>query len=148
MLLTISPTVTAGAYHANDVIGGKLTLAGAVRIAGAGGLINTLTVQDLAGQKAVLQIFLFQADPAAGTYTDNGALDIHDTDMAYCIGYITVAATDYIDLADNSVAFLSNLGIPIQALTGTSIYAVMRTTGTPTYAATTDMKLVFGILRD
>ena len=147
--VTVSPTVTAGAYHANDVVGGKLTLANAARVAAGSGLIYTLTVQDLAAQNAVFEIYIFNADPTNGTYTDNGALDIHDTDMAMCIGRIDVAAADYKSLADNSMAFPTGMrAIPFKLASGTSLYAIVRTTGTPTYIATSDLKLIFGILRD
>jgi len=147
--VTVSPTVTAGAYHANDCIGGKLTLANAARAAAGSGLIYTLTVQDLAAQNAILEIYIFNADPSNGTYTDNGAVDIHDTDMGYCIGRIDVATSDYKSLADNSMAFPKDMrAIPFKLASGTSLYAIIRTTGTPTYAATSDLKLVFGILRD
>jgi hypothetical protein len=147
--VTVSPTVTAGAYHANDCIGGKLTLANAARVAAGSGLVYTLTVQDLAAQNAILEVYIFNADPTNGTYTDNGAVDINDTDMAMCIGRIDVAAADYKSLADNSMAFPTSMrAIPFKLASGTSLYAVVRTPGTPTYAATSDLKLVFGILQD
>jgi len=154
-LVSITPVVTAGAYHANDIIGGTgagaglgiNTLANAVRVSGGTGIIQSLVISDLAAQNAVLEIYLFSANPAAGTYTDNGALDIHDTDALLCIGRIDVAASDYKSLADNSIACVKNIGLVIK-VAATSLFVIIRTTGTPTYAGTSDLKLTFGILRD
>ena len=154
-LVSITPVVTAGAYSANDIVGGTgagaglgiNTLADAVRVTGGTGIIQSLVISDLAAQNAVFEIYLFSANPAAGTYTDNGALDIHDTDALLCIGRIDVAASDYKSLADNSIACVRSIGLPIK-VAATSLFVIIRTTGTPTYVSTSDLKLTFGILRD
>jgi len=155
ILVSITPIVTAGAYHANDIVGGTgagaglgiNTLANAVRVSGGTGIIQSLVISDLAAQNAILEVYLFSANPAAGTYTDNGVLDIHDTDALLCIGRIDVAAADYKSLADNSIACVRSIGLPIK-VAGTSLFVIIRTTGTPTYVGTSDLKLTFGILRD
>ena len=155
VLVSITPVVTAGAYHANDIVGGTgagaglgiNTLANAVRLTGGSGIIQSLVISDLAAQNAVFEIYLFSANPAAGTYTDNGALTIHDTDALLCIGRIDVAAGDYKSLANNSIACVRSIGLPIK-VSATSLFVIIRTTGTPTYASTSDLKLTFGILRD
>ena len=147
-LIAITPTVTAGAYHANDVVGGIQTLTSALRVSGGTAILQNVTVRDLAAQNAVLQIFFFNANPGTGTYTDNAALDLDDTDSGLFIGKVTINAADYISLADNSVATITNCGLALKATTGTSLYAIIRTTGTPTYASTSDLKITFGLLRD
>ena len=147
-LVSVTPTVTAGAYHANDVLGGIQTLTNALRVSAGTAVLQSVTVRDLAAQNVVLQIFFFNANPATGTYTDNGAFDLDDTDSGLCIGKVTISASDYISLVDNSVATITNCGLPLKATTGTSLYAIIRTTGTPTYASTSDLKITFGLLRD
>jgi hypothetical protein len=146
-LVSCTPVVTAGAYHANDVVGGIQTLANAVRLTGGTGVVQSLVISDLAAQNAILEIYLFSATPGTGVYTDNAAMDLDDTDALLCIGRIDVAAADYKSLADNSIAIVKNIGLPIK-VTGTSLFAVIRTPSTPTYAAVSDLKLTFGILRD
>ena len=147
-LVAITPTITAGAYSANEVVGGIQTLTGALRISAGTAILQSVTVRDLAAQNAVLQIFFFNANPATGTYTDNGAFDLDDTDSGLCIGKVIVNASDYTSLADNSIATITGCGLPLKATTGTSLYAIIRTTGTPTYASTSDLKITFGLLRD
>lgn len=145
-LVSCIPTLTTDPYTGNDVLGGIQTLANAVRISGGTGVVQSLVISDLANQTAVLEIYLFSASPAAGTYTDAAAMDLHDTDALLCIGRIDVAAGDYKSLADNAIACVVGLGLPIK-LAATSMFALIRTTGTPTFAAS-DLKLTFGILRD
>ena len=146
-LIAVTPTVTAGLYTANDVVGGIQTIANAVRISGGTGILQSVVVQDLAMQNAVLQIFLFSATPGTGTYTNDAEMDLDDADAGLCIGVIMVAATDYVSVKDNSIAIVRNIGLPIK-LAATSLFAVIKTTGAPTYASTSDLKLTFGILRD
>ena len=153
--VTVSPVVTAGAYHANDIVGGTgagaglgiNTNANAARVTGGTGKLDSIVVRDLAMQNAVLQIWLFSATPAAGTYTDNGAFGLHDTDSALCIGVVTIATTDYVSATDNSIATLCNIGLDYK-VAATSMFAIFRTTGTPTYAATSDLSLTFNFLRN
>ena len=148
-LISISPTVTAGAYHANDNVGGLQTLVGAMRVNAGTGLLQSVTVADKAMQNAQIGIYLFSTSPASGTYTNNVTFTMHDTDLNRCIGWVEVATSDYKSFVDNSVACIRNLSFPIKASAGTkSIYVLLRVTGTPTYAAATDLKLTFGILRD
>ena len=148
MIIKVTPTVTVGAYDANDCVGGILTITGAIRIAGAGAILQSIVLTDMAAQKKEMQVFIFNANPAAGTYTNNGALDIHDTDMGYCIGAIKIAATDYLEAADNAVATVTNIGLICEPASGTTLYAVVKTPDTPTYAAATDLSFKFGFLRD
>lgn len=147
LLPTVTPTITPAAYDANDVIAGIQTFANAVRVSGGTGIIQSLVVSDLANQKAVLEIYLFSANPAAGTYTDNTALDIHDTDALLCIGRLDVAAGDYKSLADNAIACITGIGLAIK-LAATSLYAIIRTISAPTYVGASDLKLTLGILSD
>lgn len=148
MLITLTPTITAGLYTANDCVGGKLTLAKAIRNAGWVSLLQSFTIIDLGMQNAAMSIYLFTADPATGTYTNDAELDIHDTDIALCIGCFNVLVGDYLSAKDNSIACITNLGILCMATTGTTLYALMKTTGAPTYTSTSDLKLIFGFRRN
>jgi len=148
MLITVTPAITAGLYTANDCVGGKLTLAGAIRIDGCISLLQSFTIIDLGMQSAAMTVYLFGANPATGTYTNDAELDIHDTDALLCIGCFNVLAADYLAAKDNSFACITNLGILCRAVTGTTLYAVMKTTGAPTYASTSDLTLVFGFRRN
>lgn len=145
--VTVTPTITTDAYTANDCVGGIQTLANAARTQNNETILLSLKITDLAAQDAVLNIFFFESNPAAGTYTDNAELDIHDTDMAKCLGAIEVAAADYLSAKDNSVATVRNIGFGMTPSGSSSLYALVKTTGTPTYAVG-DLEFTFFFLRD
>lgn len=146
-LIGITPTIDAAAYSANDCICAIQTIANAVRVIGGTGILQSVVVQDLAAQNAVLQILLFSANPATGTYTKNAECDLDDTDAGLCIGIVEIVTSDYKTIKDNSIATVKGIGLPIKCA-ATSLFAVIKTTGTPTYVANGDLKFTFGILRD
>ena len=49
-IISQTPTVTAGAYSANDAVGGLLTFANAARFDKGGGIIKDVIILDDAGQ--------------------------------------------------------------------------------------------------
>lgn len=136
---------TSPAYTSGDAVGGKRTLANALLAKGTG-VLESVIVLDRANQKAPLDIYIFDADPTGATITDNSAF-VFSTDDLKVIAHISVAAADYVTTNTKAIATESNLGIALKA-GGTSLYAAVVTTGTPTYAATTDVQIVFGILQD
>jgi hypothetical protein len=146
----ISPTVTVStspAYTSGDVVGGKLTLTGAVRTAGKAVVLQNISIKDNANQKPVGNILIFDSDPAAATTTDNAAF-AYSTDFGKQIARIPVVAADWDTINGKASATLPNLGRVLKAASGTTLYAVFVATSTPTFAATTDVTITFGLLRD
>ena len=144
-VLTVDPVVETSQYASGDLIGEKLTIAGAGRALGRGGTIVSLAVVDLAKQSSALDVVFFDTDPANTTFTDNSAFDIHDTDADTIMGVVKVAAGDYSAFNDNSAASVENiqLGYDVQTL-----YAAIVSRGTPTYVATGDVRLVIAFDQD
>ena len=147
-VVSVMPTITAGAYTALDIVGAIQTIANATRVSGEPTILQSITVTDLGKQSVELTIFFFNATPAAGTYTDNIALDIHDTDMALCIGKVKVLAADYSSAAASSVATVANIGLPLMPA-ATSLFAIAQaSSAAPTYASVSDLTLRYAFLRD
>lgn len=147
----IEPTVavsTTPAYTAGDCVGGKLTLTGALRAAGAGAALQSLLIRDTSNQKAALELLIFNADPTASTLTDNAAAVIHASDVAKVIRRISIAAADYVTIDSKAWADLSPGGRVLAAPAGVDLYAAFVAVGTPTYALTTALGVVLGILQD
>ena len=143
-VVTITPTVsTSPAYTSGDAVGGKNTITLNVA-SGFKGVLREIEIVDQAKQSAAIDLMFFKADPAATTFTDNAALDVADADLLNHCGTISVAAANYAALYDNSVATLSNQSLRLEA-NSTSIYMVLITRGTPTYAATTDIQVTLTI---
>jgi len=148
LVVTVTPTVTAGAYTALDIVGAIQTIANATRVSGEATILQSITVTDLNKQNVELTIFFFNANPANGTYTDNLALTIHDTDMAMCVGKVKVSASDYSSASASSVATVSNFALPLTPA-ATSLFAIAQaSSGAPTYASTSDLRFLYGFFRD
>lgn len=138
----VTPTITAGAYSANDVLGGLLSLDlgnGAV-----GGYIHSLLIVDDDNEKAAFNIYVFDTAPTA--INDNDALALTVADLKnLCPPVIAVAATDYTTHGANAYMGMELLKkVPFRTVGGT-LYVYVSPTGTPTYTATTDLYFEFGI---
>ncbi len=134
---------TTPAYTAGDSVGGKITIANAVRISGGVSILVSLQILDRANQKPAGTILIYDADPTAATLTDN-ALVVNSTDDLKVVAAIPVVAGDYTTINNKAFANLSALARQVQAGSGTTLYASFTTTSTPTFAATSDVQLIFG----
>lgn len=133
---------TSPAYTAGDSIGGKITIANAVRVSGGVSILASIEILDRANQKPTGTILIYDADPAAATLTDNAAV-VNSTDDLKVVAAIPVASADYTTINSKAYANLSGLSRVVQANGSTSLYASFTTTSTPTFTATTDIQIVF-----
>lgn len=144
--LSQTPTITAGAYSANDAVGGLLTFKDAALLGGAGtgAILDSVTIIDKAKQSIQLDLILF--DRTFTATADNDAFDPTDADLANCIGGVKI--TDWFAFNDNSMGCKTGIGLPIRlADAGDSLFGQLVTRGAPTYAATTDLIVILGIVR-
>lgn len=148
--VSVTPTITAGAYTAGDALGGLLTFGGVVRAAGGGGEIVRVTIIDNAVQSAPIDLVLFNR-----TFTptaDNAAFDPSDGDLQNCLGYIGIANTDYAEFNDNCVAVkASGLQMPFPyrlASGGNALFGQLVIRNGDTFAATTDITVRLAVRRD
>jgi len=142
----INPTISTSAYSAGFTVGAIQTLTNAVRKSGGTAILESLTLLDKSNQKAAMDIFIFDVNPAAATTTDHAAFAFSTNDVNV-IARVSVAATDYVTVNSEAVAVKSGLGIAVQASGSANLYAVAVTSGTPTYAATA-LQWVWGLLQD
>lgn len=131
-------TISTSQYAAGDVVGGLITI-DTTRLRG-GALLNQVVLVDDDNEKAVLDLYLFNAAPT--TIADNasttGAFVI--ADHKKIVTKVPIAAADYVTLNGNAVAVVADVNNVIHVLPG-SLYAYLVCTGTPTYAAITDLWL-------
>lgn len=140
-----TPVVTAGAYSANDAVGGLLTFVDATgqMNPSQAGLIESVVIIDRASQNAVTDLVLFSETFTATA--DNAAFDPTDADLSNCIGFVTVSG--YASFNDNSVGVAKNVGLPLPAAGNGAIYGQLVTRGTPTYVATDDISVIITVVR-
>lgn len=150
--VTSSITTSAGAYSANDQVGSVITLPSVVRYEKSSGIgtaiLTSIVVVDQAAQTSAMDIFFFNASPTVAS-SDNAALNISDAEMtSKCIGYASVST--FSTTSANSVGAATNLNLPVwTAADSSSIYAIIKTTGTPTYGSGTGILTVrFNFLVD
>lgn len=132
-VISVTPVITTDAYTSGDAVGGVQDIGGLNAAYGTVPYIESLTVIDKGNQKAALTILFFNANPEAATITDNAAFAF-STDIDSLIGKIDVAGADYSTFDSMAVATLKDIDLALKPASGSTIYAVVVTTGTPTYA--------------
>lgn len=139
IIIEQTPTITAGAYSANDAVGGKLTFRGVPE----DGLVHSATVYDKSGQKVSVDLVLFQEDFTATS--DNAAFAITASEEASVISVINL--TTYDDLGADAIAVAENLSIPYRLVDRDSkLFGQLVTRGTPTYTSTSDLIVKLAVL--
>lgn len=145
--VTLTATVQAAAFGAGDILFDRTALANAMRDIDANGRLEQITAVDRADQTAAdMQLVFLSADVSLGTA--NSAPSISDDNASSIIGIVTIPAASWIDVGGAKIATvnLSNAGLPLVCTpaTGTrTVYVAGITQGTPTYAATTDLRFRF-----
>ena len=139
-----TPAVTAGAYSANDTVGGLLTFVNAARR--GGGVIKDVIIIDDNGQDAELELWLFNATFTA--IADNDAFDISQADSRKLVAIISTSDGAWFATGTESAAVVECSQRYDLTSTGTSLFGQLVTRGTPTYAATDDVTVIVGLLQD
>lgn len=139
-----TPTVTAGAYSANDAVGGLLTFAGAAYSEGKGGVIKDVIILDDAGQDASMELWLFNATFTA--MADNAAWAPSEADLRKLVAVISSADGAWYAAGTPSACVVE--ASQRYDLTGTSMFGQLVTRGTPTFAATDDVTVIIGLFQD
>lgn len=147
--ITVTPTITAGAYSAGDALGGKLEFENAASVYQQSGIIRNVIITDKGKQSALVNLFLFNRDftPTA----DNAAFTISDADLLNCIGVINIVAANWFLAADNAVAtptaLIPSFYFKLQDPGDSSLYGQLVAVGTPTYTSTSDLAVTLVIER-
>jgi hypothetical protein len=134
---TVTPTISAGAYSANDVVGGLLTFTFA-NSRGANGMVRSIRIADRDNEKAACKLWLYKEPPT--TIADNAAFAPPDSDIDKVIGVVAIAAADYTTSTANAFAGKHEQGIDFLGTNG-AIYGYLVCDATPTYSATNDLTI-------
>jgi hypothetical protein len=144
--VAVTPTVTASAYTANNVIGGVMTFASILPSIGNNGILQSITAKFKAtAVTGNINVAVFKANPSNGTYTDKTAATWNSADMANLLGIYQLTTPLAIGAATMTVYCLDGIG---KAFVGssTSLYVVATVAGTPTPASTSDFTLELAVL--
>lgn len=143
---TVPLTVTAGAYTAGRVVGGKITVPNAARAPGGGGIIQQALIGKKTTLTAAFDLFVFHTNPTA-SFNDNQALPDISADLGKLAGVIH--CLDIIDCGTPQILQALQQALQFEAAVGsTAIYIVPVVRGSETYASTSAVTLSLGILQD
>ena len=146
---TQTPAVTASsAYVAGNAVGGLLTFGNLVRANGLGGIVQSVVLKDKAAQNVSYDLFLFDAAPTAPT--DKTAVALAAADLAKCIGVVPLAGAAFGAASTMGVITAAGIGLAYKITTvyAASLYGILVTRGTPTYASTSDVSVDLVALPD
>ena len=138
---SVTPTVSAAAYSAGNVVGSLLTFTEIERDTLTGGLIQSVTATFASGVVPTLDVIFFSATPSNSTFTDKAALAVNALDLSLVIGVAHLTDPTLLGASSPSVVQAQNLGIVSGALTNGTLYAVVVTRSAVTLGSTSDMIL-------
>jgi hypothetical protein len=144
--ITVQPAISTVAYAAGQVIGGVMTLTGALRAAVMSGTWMGVQVVEKSTQKAPMDIVLFTSNPTAANFADKIAPNWNN-DYDKIIGITNIVAANYSTLSTSSGVCLGNLAKRVTSSTG-NLYAVAVCNGTPTYASVSHLYFTFYFEQD
>jgi hypothetical protein len=148
--IELTPTLSIGAsasYAAGDVLGHLLTISGPCRTPGVGGIIENVSVSDLGGLDASLDIIFFKQNPASTTFTDNGALAVDPNDVPKVAGVAHIS--DWTGLGTPSYGQDHNFNGRFQlSATVNTLYAVVVARSTVSLTASNALQPKFNISSD
>lgn len=141
--VTVTPTITAGAYSAGDVVGGLLTF----DVSGASGVfsLKSVRIADDDNEKAACHLYLFNSAPTS--IADNAAFAPVIADLKKLVADVAVASAVFSTLNGNAVALKEALTAIFTVPAG-KLYGYLVCDATPTYTATTDLAIQLTLLTE
>ena len=151
-LIDVTLTTDIEAINDNDVIAQSIEIPNAVAVKGGSAVIQSILLLDEDEEAPTVELLFSQISDAISDDEGNaiGASVAHlDTVFNSLLGSTTIS--NWSDLVDAQIGVKTNIGLVIKgAAASTSIYvhAINRTGGDYTPAATTNLKMRIGILKD
>ena len=145
---SVTLSTDTSAYASGDLIADTQQIDGFFRKTDGTGVINSINIIDEDAQGVALYVIFMSTSTSLGT--ENSAPNISDANLtAGFQGIVSVATTDYVTVSGTKVATIKNIGLPVQAVSGTDdLYiAVLNGTGTPTFTAS-GLEMRIGVLLD
>lgn len=139
------------AFAANDIVGppagasGLLTFASIFRTSVNSGILTHVSVVNSEIDGIAYDLCIFNADPSGSTVAANGPFTLVSADRQKLIGCFGVAEGRA--FAAYEMYQVSNVNMAVDAA-ATSLYAILRTTGAPTWAAAQTVDVCLTVIQD
>lgn len=144
-MTAVTPTVTASAYSAGNVVGGLLTFTNMLDTS-LSGILHSVRVVCKSVQTTQLKLYIFNANPTGSTFTDKSAPSIAAADFDKLIGRWTLDSPDS-GLGTHTVWNLENVGKIVTASAST-LYGVLVTVSAMTPTSSSDYSISIATMKD
>jgi hypothetical protein len=145
--ILIAPTITAGAYAADECVGGIQVLTNFMRVASKSAQVMGMHITDVGNVKATLDFVFFNADPGVAT-ADNAAYVWDADDYSRVVFHVRVDATEYTSVVGVALCSKALSGFPVTADGSANLYLAIITPNAVTYGSTTGLRVRFGPARN
>lgn len=142
--VTVTPTVTNGAYSAGDIVGGLMTFSNVAPAVDAGFVLARVQVAFKANITSSMRLILFSADPTSTTKTDNAAYSLAAGDAFKVTATLPINSLGGYRSSHGTPATYSlfGLNIAIKPASGTrDIYALLVDDTGVTLTSTSDVQV-------
>ena len=147
-LIDVTLTTDAEAHADNDVIAQSIEIPNAVSVLGGSAIIQSVMLLDEDDEAPIVDL-IFQTDNTALASDEGEVINISEANARDILGFVNISS--WSDLVACQIAVKSNIGLVVKAASTTKsiwVHAVNRSGGTYTPAATTDLKMRIGIIKD
>lgn len=144
-LVEVTLTLDTNAYADGDLLANATEIPNAVRGKGQTAILQSVTVHDKDDQAQALDLCFTTVSTSWGTL--NAAAAPTDAVAASVQHIVSVAAADYVDLANGQIACKTNIGAVLESGASDSLYVAAVSRGTGTYTAS-GIVLKIGLLLD
>jgi len=151
-LIDVTLTTVAAAIADNEVISQSIEIPNAVSVNGGSAIIQSVMLLDEDDEAPAIELLFSQVNTAisdaASEAIGNSVSDLDSTFRSF-LGAVTVS--NWSDLIDAQIGVKDNIGLVVKAANGSKsiyVHAINRSGGNYTPAATTDLKLRIGIVKD
>jgi hypothetical protein len=144
--IDVTLSLDTAAYAAGDLMADTQAVTNAMRVNNGTGVLQSIQVLDEDDQGAAFDIVLLSANNSLGT--ENAAPSVSDANARDILGFMSIAAGDYIDLGGCRIASKMGIGLVVKPAAGTrDLYLATITRGAPTHTAS-GVRLRLGFLQD
>jgi hypothetical protein len=143
-IIDVTLSLDTNAYADGDVLAATQEVTGFFDAKNAVRKLTSVVVIDEDDQRVALDLVFLNANVALGT--ENAAASITDANARSCLGFLSVATGDYIDVGGAGIATVRGRELMLKsAADSTSLFlAAITRGGTPTYTAS-GIKLKLGV---
>lgn len=142
-----TPTMSGATYTTGMLVGTKLILSGATRIAAGQSVLESVVLSDKSNAAGAVNVVFFETNPSSTTFTDHSTFSVNNTDLLNVVGCVQIATTDYVKFNANAVATKNGLGLEFNS-SDTNLYAaIMVGSSSITYASSSDLQLTVSVIQ-